>query len=148
MALSQSANSPGVPGIILIVIVLLGMVLAGVMSAAPRPARPSRREAIAVDWLMIAGVVIIGLTQWSLWVLNSRDFVLSMILPYFSTEFKTLTGLHMVVAAFVLVVPLLVVLGLAMLLRNRSRGRIAEDAAPDPSAPTAAGQAASAEPNL
>ena len=44
MQLSRSANSPGVPGIILIVIVLLGMVLSGVMAAAPRSARPSRRR--------------------------------------------------------------------------------------------------------
>lgn len=140
MQLSRSANSPGVPGIILIVIVLLGMVLSGVMAAAPRSARPSRREAIAVDWLMVAGVVIIGLTQWSLWVLNSKDFVLSMILPYFSTEFKTLTGFHMVVGAFVLVVPLLVVLGATVVLRNRSRRRGVGDVGPDAGVPIATEQ--------
>lgn len=131
LGLSQAANSPGVPGIIVIVIVLVGMVLAGVLAAAPRPAQPSRRESIAVDWLMVAGVVIIALTQWALWILDSRDFVLSMILPYFSTEFRSLTAFHMVAGALVLMVPLFAVLGVAFRLRNRSRQRSVEDVAPD-----------------
>lgn len=126
--LSQSANSPGVPGVVLVVIVLLGMLLAGVMAAAPRSAQPSRAEATAIDWLMIAGVAIVGLTQWSLWVLNSKDFVLSMILPYFSGEVKSVTGFHVAVGVVVLVVPLL---GAAFLLRARSRRRSVDDEAPD-----------------
>lgn len=123
-----SANSPGVPGVVLVVIVLLGMLLAGVMAAAPRSAQPSRAEATAIDWLMIAGVAIVGLTQWSLWVLNSKEFVLSMILPYFSGEVKSVTGFHVAVGVVVLVVPLL---GAAFLLRARSRRRSVDDEAPD-----------------
>lgn len=129
---SAAANSPGVPGIILVVIVLLGMVLAGVMAAAPRSAQPSREEASSVDWLMIAGVLVIGLVQWPLWVLNSKDFVLSMVLPYFSGEVMSLNGFHVAVAAVVLVVPFL---GTAFVLRARSRHRRHRRSQPDADQP-------------
>lgn len=118
--LAQSANSPGVPGIILVVIVLLGMVLAGTMAAAPRPARTSRKENTSIDWLMVAGVAIISLTQWALWVLNSRDFVLSMVLPNFAGEVRSLTALQFSVFVAVLLAPPLAV---AFLLRSRWRRR-------------------------
>lgn len=115
---AASSNTPGVPGIMLVVIMLLGMVLAGAMAAAPLSAGLSRTEATAVDWLMIAGVVIVGLVQWPLWILDSRDFVLSIILQYFSSEMKFVTGFHWAVGAVILVVPLL---GAAVLLRTRHR---------------------------
>lgn len=76
---------------------------------------------------MIVGIVIISLMQWSLWVLNSRDFVLSIILPTLAGEFRTLTGFQVAFGAFVLAVPLL---GAAFLLRTRSRQRGVEDVAP------------------
>lgn len=79
---------------------------------------------------MIVGIVIISLMQWSLWVLNSRDFVLSIILPTLAGEFRTLTGFQVAFGAFVLAVPLLGVLGAAFLLRTRSRQRGVEDVAP------------------
>jgi len=118
--LSQSANSPGVPSTILVAITLLGMWLAGVMAAAPRSAPSNRGEATSVDWMMIAAVLVIGLVQWPLWVLNSKDFVLLMILPYFSEEVRLLTGLHVAAVAVVLVAPFLVT---AFLLRTSSRHR-------------------------
>ena len=126
--LAQSANSPGVPGIILVVIVLLGMLLAGTMAAAPRPAQTSRKETTSIDWLMVAGVAVISLTQWALWVLNSRDFVLSMILPNFAGEVRSLTALQFSVFVAVLLAP---PLGVAFLLRSRWRRRGPEGVAPD-----------------
>ncbi|MCB1291672.1 hypothetical protein [Mycolicibacterium sp.] len=124
--LAQSANSPGVPGIILVVIVLLGMLLAGTMVAAPRTAGNSRKENAAIDWLMVAGVAIISLTQWALWVLNSRDFVLSMILPNFAGEVRSLTALQFSVFGAVVLAPLL---GVAVLLRFSSRRSTQDDVA-------------------
>ena len=119
--------TPGfVPGIILVVIVLLGMLLAGTMVAAPRTARNSRKENAAIDWLMVAGVAIISLTQWALWVLNSRDFVLSMILPNFAGEVRSLTALQFSVFGAVVPAPLP---GVAVLLRFSSRRSTQDDVA-------------------
>ena len=81
-----------------------------------------------MDWLMIAGVVVVVLVQWPLWVLSSKDFVLSMVLPYFSGEVMSLNGCHLAVGVVVLLVPLT---GVALLLRSRARQRGVEDVAPD-----------------
>ena len=72
-------NSPSVPNLILLVIVTLGMLLAGALASSPRTGTwMSARTFVALS------VFVVGLYQFPLWVMNSRKLVLDAVHPYLS----------------------------------------------------------------
>lgn len=94
--LLDELNAPGIPDVIAVMIVLMGMFVAGLYSTFPRGAQ-SRFSDFAV-----AGVVfIVGLIQLPLWVLNSSWMTLAMVTPYFgdaaNSPGESLTGQVMAV---------------------------------------------------
>lgn len=69
-------NSPSVPYLILLVVVLLGMMMAGAFASSPRTGTwTSTRTFVALS------VFVIGIYQFPLWVLASRKLVLEAVHP-------------------------------------------------------------------
>lgn len=73
-------NSPSIPNLILLVIVVLGAIMAGAIASSPK-----KRTNLASRGLLALSVFVIGLYQFPLWVLSSRKIVVSAVHPYLTT---------------------------------------------------------------
>ncbi len=102
-------NAPSVPALIVLVVVLLGIVMAGVIAASPR-----NRHRMSTRVFLALSVFVIGLYQFPMWVLNSRKLVLEAIHPYLSPVDQASksagTGVNSVILLLIAVIAVLFVI--------------------------------------
>ncbi len=124
-------NSPSVPNLIVLVVVLLGLVMAGTIAASPRShTRMSTRVFLALS------VFVVGLYQLPMWVLNSRKLVLEAVHPYLSpvdsASAPSGTGVNQVIVLLSVVIVILTLVLILPGFLGRRRHEDGEAPAPAP----------------
>ncbi|MCH9816616.1 MAG: hypothetical protein K0U64_09240 [Actinomycetia bacterium] len=116
-------NAPGVPKLVGLVVILLGVVLAGVIAASPR-----QRTRMSTRVFLALSVFVIGLYQFPMWVLNSRELILEAVHPDLSPlDSASAPSNDGLIAAAVLLVVVISVITILLILPGLLRRRKTSD---------------------